>query len=144
MNKKAIGICVGVVVVMGMIGIYNDNQEQARLQEEEKIKIEQQAEEEAERKAEEEAKAKEEQEAIARIKNNPPYVYASLLDDGSVYGGHVHMSTECCFYETECFGYRLNLVSGSADQSIFKKACFCSMCCPTNYPSSNLGTVFNK
>ena len=148
MNKKTIGMIVGGLIVLGIIGSAG-NEEQAVQQEDNTTTQEQQVDTQEEREAEEKAKKEAEEEAkldkavLEYFKVNPPYVYASFLDDGTVFGGAVHMDNECWGYKKKTLGHTLNLYSGYANEEVFGEATFCPMCCPYRLPNDKLSEIYN-
>ena len=148
MNKKTIGMIVGGLIVLGIIGSAG-NEEQAVQQEDKTTTQEQQVDTQEEREAEEKAKKEAEEEAkldkavLEHFKVNPPYVYASFLDDGTVFGGAVHMDNECWGYKKKTLGHTLNLYSGYANEEVFGEATFCPMCCPYRLPNDKLSEIYN-
>ena len=149
MNKKTIGIIVGGIVILGIIGSAG-NEEQAVQQEDNTTTQEQQVDTQEQREAEEKAKKEAEEEAkldkavLEHFKVNPPYVYASFLDDGTVFGGAVHMDNECWGYKKKTLGHTLNLYSGYANEEVFGEATFCPICCPYRLPNDKLSEIYNK
>ena len=149
MNKKTIGMIVGGLIVLGIIGSAG-NEEQAVQQEDNTTTQEQQVDTQEEKEAEEKAKKEAEEEAkldkavLEHFKVNPPYVYASFLDDGTVFGGAVHMDNECWGYKKKTLGHTLNLYSGYANEEVFGEATFCPMCCPYRLPNDKLSEIYNK
>ena len=149
MNKKTIGMIVGGIVILGIIGSAG-NEEQAVQQEDNTTTQEQQVDTQEEKEAEEKAKKEAEEEAkldkavLEHFKVNPPYVYASFLDDGTVFGGAVHMDNECWGYKKKTLGHTLNLYSGYANEEVFGEATFCPMCCPYRLPNDKLSEIYNK
>ena len=149
MNKKTIGMIVGGLIVLGIIGSAG-NEEQAVQQEDNTTTQEQQVDTQEQREAEEKAKKEAEEEAkldkavLEHFKVNPPYVYASFLDDGTVFGGAVHMDNECWGYKKKTLGHTLNLYSGYANEEVFGEATFCPMCCPYRLPNDKLSEIYNK
>ena len=149
MNKKTIGMIVGGLIVLGIIGSAG-NEEQAVQQEDNTTTQEQQVDTQEEKEAEEKAKKEAEEEAkldkavLEHFKVNPPYVYASFLDDGTVFGGAVHMDNECWGYKKKTLGHTLNLYSGYANEEVFGEATFCPICCPYRLPNDKLSEIYNK
>ena len=149
MNIKTIGMIVGGLIVLGIIGSAG-NEEQAVQQEDNTTTQEQQVDTQEEKEAEEKAKKEAEEEAkldkavLEHFKVNPPYVYASFLDDGTVFGGAVHMDNECWGYKKKTLGHTLNLYSGYANEEVFGEATFCPMCCPYRLPNDKLSEIYNK
>ena len=148
MNKKTIGMIVGGLIVLGIIGSAG-NEEQAVQQEDNTTTQEQQVDTQEQREAEEKAKKEAEEEAkldkavLEHFKVNPPYVYASFLDDGTVFGGAVHMDNECWGYKKKTLGHTLNLYSGYANEEVFGEATFCPICCPYRLPNDKLSEIYN-
>ena len=149
MNKKTIGMIVGGIVILGIIGSAG-NEEQDIQQDDNTTTQEQQVDTQEEKEAEEKARKEAEEEAkldkavLEHFKVNPPYVYASFLDDGTVFGGAVHMDNECWGYKKKTLGHTLNLYSGYANEEVFGEATFCPMCCPYRLPNDKLSEIYNK
>ena len=149
MNKKAIGMIVGGLIVLGIIGSAG-NEEQVVQEEDNTTTQEQQVDTQEQKEAEEKAKKEAEEEAkldkavLEHFKVNPPYVYASFLDDGTVFGGAVHMDNECWGYKKKALGHTLNLYSGYANEEVFGEATFCPICCPYRLPNDKLSEIYNK
>ena len=148
MNKKTIGMIVGGIVILGIIGSAG-NEEQDIQQDDNTTTQEQQVDTQEEKEAEEKARKEAEEEAkldkavLEHFKVNPPYVYASFLDDGTVFGGAVHMDNECWGYKKKTLGHTLNLYSGYANEEVFGEATFCPMCCPYRLPNDKLSEIYN-
>ena len=150
MNKKTIGMIVGGLIVLGIIGSAGNEEQTVQQEDNTTTTQEQQVDTQEEKEAEEKAKKEAEEEAkldkavLEHFKVNPPYVYASFLDDGTVFGGAVHMDNECWGYKKKTLGHTLNLYSGYANEEVFGEATFCPMCCPYRLPNDKLSEIYNK
>ena len=150
MNEKTIGMIVGGLIVLGIIGSAGNEEQTVQQEDNTTTTQEQQVDTQEEKEAEEKAKKEAEEEAkldkavLEHFKVNPPYVYASFLDDGTVFGGAVHMDNECWGYKKKTLGHTLNLYSGYPNEEVFGEATFCPMCCPYRLPNDKLSEIYHK
>ena len=145
--NKGMSVLLASMLVAGSIVIGcdsdTDTTEDNTTTQEQQVDTQEQreAEEKAKKEAEEEAKL--DKAVLEHFKVNPPYVYASFLDDGTVFGGAVHMDNKCWGYKKKTLGHTLNLYSGYANEEVFGEATFCPMCCPYRLPNDKLSEIYN-